>query len=475
VLPWSRVGSGARRKRRAGVKRGSAGAGALFVCCLLACRPAPHAPQPRVAQGPIRHVVLVSIDGLVPDSYLHPDEHGLQVPTLRRFVAQGAFSDGALATFPSVTYPAHTSMVTGVWPSRHGIVSNHSFDPLDKNNGAWFWYSEELKAKPIWTLAFDAGYETALISWPVTVGARATWLVVDYWRANNAEDLKLVRALSTPGLAQRVEQSFPGYASRAAPPNTADQAGVDVASQILREGKPTLLLLHIFQVDTAQHGHGVWSEQARAAIETADQQLARLLAAVERAGIFSSTAFVVASDHGFANVTRQLHPRKLLQEHGFLELDADGKVSAWKASCVVNGGSAYVYVKDGDAQVARQVTELFRTRAAEAGSGIARVLSGEEIAQRGGDPAATLAIEAELGVSLGGGLVAYETPPKSRAVHGYDPERPEMKASLLLLGPSIRPGLIKDARLIDIAPTIAAWLSLDLLNVEGRPLSSPSR
>jgi predicted AlkP superfamily pyrophosphatase or phosphodiesterase len=450
---------------------------ALFACCLLACRPAqpapsaPRDPQPRGAPGPIQHVVLVSVDGLVPDSYLHPDEHGLQVPTLRRFRAQGAFSDGALSTFPSVTYPAHTSMVTGVWPSRHGIVSNQSFDPLDQNKGAWFWYREELKAKPIWELAYDAGYETALVSWPVTVGARATWLLVDYWRANNAEDLKLVRALSTPGLAERVERSFPGYASRAAPPNTADEAGVDVAAQILREGKPALLLVHVFQVDSAQHGHGLWSEQALAAIENADQQLARLLTAVEGAGIFSSTAFVIASDHGFANVTRQLHPRKLLQEHGFLELDADGKVSAWKATCVVNGGSAYVYVKDGDAEVARQVTELFRARAAQAGSGIARVLNREEIAQRGGDPAATLALEAELDVSLGSGLVAYDTPPKTRAVHGYDPERPEMKASLLLLGPSIRPGLIKDARLIDIAPTIAGWLSLDLPDVEGRPLA----
>lgn len=460
-------------QRREGMKRRSAATALLACCCLLACRPAPRERQPRVAQGPIRHVVLVSIDGLVPDSYLHPDEHGLRVPTLRRFVAQGAFSDGALSTFPSVTYPAHTSMVTGVWPSRHGIVSNQSFDPLDQNKGAWFWYREELKAKPIWELAYDAGYETALVSWPVTVGARATWLLVDYWRANNPEDLKLVRALSTPGLAQRVEQSFPGYASRAAPPNTADQAGVDVAAQILREGKPALLLLHIFQVDSAQHGHGVWSEQALAAIENADQQLARLLAAIERAGIFSSTAFVIASDHGFANVTRQLHPRKLLQEHGLLELDADGKVSAWKASCVVNGGSAYVYVKDDDAQVARQVTALFSERAAQPDSGIARVFGREEIAHRGGDPAATLAIEAAPGVSLGSGLVTYDGPPKSLAVHGYDPERPEMKASLLMLGPSIRPGLIKDAKLVDIAPTIAGWLSLDLPKVDGRPLSIP--
>jgi predicted AlkP superfamily pyrophosphatase or phosphodiesterase len=453
----------------------------LLVSCLLACtpaRPVPRAtesPRARIAPGPIQHVMLVSVDGLVPDSYLHPDEHGLRVPTLRRFVAQGAFSDGALSSFPSVTYPAHTSMVTGVWPSRHGIVSNRSFDPLDQNREAWFWYREELTAAPIWELAYDAGYQTALISWPVTVGARATWLLVDYWRAKNPEDLKLVRALSTPGFPQRVEQSFPGYTARATSPEPTDEAGVDVASEVLREGKPALLLLHLLQVDGAQHGHGLWSAQALAAIENADAQIARLIAAVERAGILDSTVFVVASDHGFANITRQLQPRTLLQQHGLLELDESGSVRSWKATCVVNGGSIYVYVKDDDAQIARQVTELFRERAARPGSGIAHVFEREEIARRGGDPAATLALEAEIGVAFSSALTAYDGPPKNSAVHGYDPQRPEMKASLLLMGPSIEPGLLRDARLVDIAPTIAGWLALELPGAEGRPLSVGAR
>jgi hypothetical protein len=55
----------------------------------------------------------------------------------------------------------------------------------------------------------------------------ATWLLAEYWRAKQAEDLKLVRALSTPGLTERVEQRFPGYTARAVPPEIADQAGVE--------------------------------------------------------------------------------------------------------------------------------------------------------------------------------------------------------------------------------------------------------
>jgi predicted AlkP superfamily pyrophosphatase or phosphodiesterase len=423
--------------------------------------------------GPIRHVVLVTIDGLLPDSYLHPDAHGLRVPTLRRFVAEGAVSEGALSTFPSVTYPAHTTIATGVLPARHGIVGNRSFDPLEQNREAWFWYAEELKVKPLWQLAYEAGYQTALVSWPVTVGAQATWLWPEYWRAQNIEDLKLLRALATPGLAARVEQNFPGHAQRAAPPDTADSANVDVASQILREGTPTLLMLHIFEVDGAQHKHGVWSPEATAAIENADTQLARLVSAVDKAGILASTAFVLASDHGFANVGRQRNPNALLREAGFIQLNDKGKVSAWKASSLVAGAAAYVYVNGDDPTVAQQVTELFRTRAAAADSGIAHVWTRADIAARGGDPRATLALEAELGVTFGPLTTSFETKPIAAGMHGYDPERPEMRASLVLLGPSIPHGQLRDARLVDIAPTIAQWLALPARDFafDGRPLS----
>jgi len=83
------------------------------------------APEP---PGPIRHVIVVSIDGLMPESYRQPDAHRLEIPTLRRLVAEGASSSGALSVFPSVTYPSHTSMASGVIPGRHGIVSNRDLD-----------------------------------------------------------------------------------------------------------------------------------------------------------------------------------------------------------------------------------------------------------------------------------------------------------------------------------------------------------
>ncbi|MET0391038.1 MAG: ectonucleotide pyrophosphatase/phosphodiesterase, partial [Polyangiales bacterium] len=416
----------------------------------------------RTPSGPIKHVVVVTVDGLVPDSYLHPDAHGLKVPTLRRLVADGAYSEGALSTFPSVTYPAHTSIATGVNPGRHGIVSNRSFDPLELNREAWFWYAEDLKVKPLWQVAHDVGYRTALINWPVTVGARANWLWTEIWRAKHPEDLKLIHALSTPGLARRVEHSFPGHAQRAVPPDNTDESGVDIAARVFQEGAPTLLFLHIHQVDGSQHKHGLWSEEAKAAIEGADQQLGRLFKIVERAQLAATTAFVIASDHGFADVTRQVNPGALLREAGLVELDPNGKVLTWHASAVPSGGTTYLYVNESSPDAADRVSQLFERKASEAGSGIARVLKPADIAALGGDPKATLALEAELGVIFGSGYQTYEGTPLNRAAHGYSPQRPEMRASLLVIGPTIKRGVVPDARLVDIAPTIASWLALPL-------------
>jgi predicted AlkP superfamily pyrophosphatase or phosphodiesterase len=81
-------------------------------------------------------VLMISIDGLKPEYVTHADEHGLKIPTLRRFLTEGTYADGVLAVLPTVTYPDHTTLITGVWPIEHGIYNNTLFDPEKKYAGA---------------------------------------------------------------------------------------------------------------------------------------------------------------------------------------------------------------------------------------------------------------------------------------------------------------------------------------------------
>src|SRR5262245_44324612 len=151
-------------------------------------------------------VVLISIDGLKPDYVLEADKHGLRIPNLRRLVTEGAHASGVTGVLPTVTYPSHTTMVTGVSPAKHGIIANSPFDPFSKNMNGWYWYVEDLKMPTLWDACAKARIPTSSVDWPVTVGANITFNIVQYWRADNAEDRKLIRALSTPGLFSEAER-----------------------------------------------------------------------------------------------------------------------------------------------------------------------------------------------------------------------------------------------------------------------------
>jgi len=432
---------------------------------------------PRAEVGPIRHVILVSVDGLVPATYVSLDEHGLEIPTLREIVRNGVWSSGARSVFPSVTYPAHTSIATGTNPGRHGIFTNLAWDPWEENDRGWRWYTEDIRVPTLWDAARERGLRVALVSWPVTVGAHADAVVPEVWRAGTAEDPKLTRALSTPGILEAVQKRFPNFAAGFMPPGIKDEALTDIAVHLIETRRPHLLLLHIFEVDSRQHEEGIFSDPAKAAIENADRQIARLIAAAKSAGIWESTALVVVSDHGFAPVSHRVRPGVLLREKGLVTLDERNRITDWKAVVLESSGTAYLYCNSPDEAETRQaLRDLFLPLVEKPGSGIGHLYTPEEIRAKGGDTTACLALEAVPGFRFRGGYTGdYLSSPGSVAAHGFDPDRPEMQASLLVYGPAIRPAKIEGARLIDVAPTIAQWLRLKLEDTDGEALQIPLR
>src|SRR5262245_26095979 len=106
-----------------------------------------------------RRAVIVSVDGLMPDYYLRAGELGLRIPTLRRLMAQGAVAR-VTGVLPTVTYPSHTTLVTGVPPRRHGIVSNRVFDPEGVAGGAWMWYASGVRVPTLVSAARRRGLRT---------------------------------------------------------------------------------------------------------------------------------------------------------------------------------------------------------------------------------------------------------------------------------------------------------------------------
>jgi hypothetical protein len=446
---------------------------AVAGCSGGAVRAPEPAPRP-AARTPGRIIILVTVDGLMPEAYTAPDAHGLVVPTLRRIAREGAWARSAEPVMPTVTYPTHTTIATGAPPSRHGIVSNRAFDPMEKNQGGWRWYAEDIRVTTLWQAAEKSGKRVALVQWPVTAGARATWVVPEYWRSSTTEDQKLLRALTTPGLLPAVVRRFPDFWDKPDPAAELldDRRVVDIAVHLLAVGPPDLLMIHLPVVDHFEHERGIWSQEALAATEYMDTQLGRLIEECRRLALWPRVTLFVVSDHGFAPVHSELRPGVLFREARLIEVDAAEKPIRWRAGVQANGGSAYIYLEDpGDAAAAKLVRELLAPHVGP-GRPIKRMLEKAQIEAIGGDPTAFLALDAADGYAFQEGTKgAWLTRPSgARGHHGWLPDNPAMRASFLAYGNGIRPAQLGDVRLLDVGPTVARFLGVPLPQATGRPI-----
>ena len=418
-------------------------------------------------------LILVSVDGMKPEYVTHAEEHGAKVPNLRRMMAEGMYAEGVQGVIPTVTYPSHTTLITGVWPAKHGIYANLLFDPLDKGHQAWYWYSEDLKVPTLYDAAREAGRTTATIQWPVTIGANVTWDIPEVWRAGDENDQKLVRAVSTPGLLPEAEKEIgEPYVGGIVTTAEADEVRAKYAEWIIEKKKPALLLLHLSALDHTEHQTAPFSEEALAVIEREDAAIGKLRATAER--VFPGRViFCVASDHGFVKVEKQVSLAAAFVQAGLISVDAKGNAKDWKAFPWTTGGSAAIVLKDPkDAAVAEEVRALLKNLASDPANGIDRVLEAEDLHARGGYPTASFFVGLKPGwrnsYSLAGPIVDSV---KVGGTHGQLNDLPEMRSSFFVVGGSVPKnknlGVI-DMR--DIAPTLAKLAGLSLPTADGKSL-----
>jgi predicted AlkP superfamily pyrophosphatase or phosphodiesterase len=417
-------------------------------------------------------LVLISIDGLRPDYITAADAHGAKVPNLRRFLKEGAYAEGVQGVIPTVTYPSHTTLVTGVWPSRHGIFANTTFDPLQKNNQGWYWYAEDIHVPALWDAAAQAGRTSASVQWPATVGARITWNIPEYWRANTEDDAKLLRAVATPGLLAEAEAAAGAYPTGNDNSPESDEVRARFADWILEKKHPALLTLHLVALDHIEHETGPFSSESIAVLEKLDGVIGIARKTAEH--LAPGRAFIaVVSDHGFAKTDAQLNLFPAFREAKLFTVDEKGKISDWKAIPWLTGGSAAIMLKDSkDSMTLAAVRELLGKLAADPANGIDRVLEAGELHERGGYPPASFFVGLKPGWKTGytlDGPVLSKV--KTGGTHGQLPDLPDLRASFFLIGPGIPAGRslgLIDMR--DVAPTLAHLAGISLPTADGKIL-----
>lgn len=416
------------------------------------------------------HVIVISVDGFRPEFYNDPS---WSMVNLRQAMTQGAHANGVRGVFPSVTYPSHTTILTGVKPIKHGIYYNTPVEATGPT-GRWYWENDSVKVPTIWSAAKKAGLTTACVSWPVTVNAPITYNIPEVWylpehKGGEQDRLKATSdKANPPGLFEEAQANATGkleangfnldYLS-------GDENLARIGSYLIRKYKPAFLAIHIANVDHFEHEQGRDGDKVRSAVASADEAIKTIMESVEKAGIKESTTIIVTGDHGFVDIHSQVAPNVLLAKAGLI--DPKNK-NAWKAYFHSSGGSAFLHLKDkNDKQSLSRVKEILNTLPI-AQRKLFRVVDRAELDEVGADPNAALALAPVQGVTFSGSLEGDIMKPAKGGTHGYYPDFKEIQTGFVAFGRGINKGVtIPEMGLEDIAPLIAHLLNLDFPTADG--------
>ena len=414
-------------------------------------------------------VVLVSLSGLTPERYT--GGAAASMPALVALARAGVSADGVEGVMPASTYPAHATLVTGELPAAHGITSDHLLGPQGVRS-ARFNHVTNLRKPTLWQRASEAGRTVATLAWPTTVGAEVALRLPDLEPQRSGDSwLGVLADAATPALLEAARTAGGAEPAANAPGPARDQVLVSVACTLLELSQPPgLLLLRLSQTEQPLLDFGPGSPEADAAFASADAELARLFGCLLRGPARDASALLVAGDHGFAPVHSVIAPNAALARAGLLTpVPAVGtSVARWSAIARSNGGSAFVYAqKEHDAVLARTALEREAAK-----SGAFRVVGADELLRVGADPDAWFALEAEPGFDFDNtALLPVLASAARRGASGYLPTRAEMDAGFVAWGRGLRARVrVPRLRQLDVAPTAARLLGVELGAVSGRPL-----
>jgi predicted AlkP superfamily pyrophosphatase or phosphodiesterase len=421
-----------------------------------------------------RHVVLVTIDGFPANLWHDPT---LPVPTLRQLAANGATANAMTVSNPSITWPCHTTLVTGVTPQKHGVL----FNGLLVRQGPgkppkiepWVDKKRLVFVPTLYDLAHAAGLTSAESDWvAVTRPGTIQWSFGEIPNVDGPVEREMIAA------GMITAEQLAGMQSGAVRSKTIwrDNMWTWGAIHMFKQHKPNLLLYHTLNTDGIHHRYGPGTDPSYTSLAYADRLLGDLIRAVDESGLRSKTTFIVTTDHGFKKVANFCYPNVVLKKAGLIKA-AGPSVTHCDAYAMTQGGIAFVYILDParKAELLPRLKELLT-----AAEGIDRVIDASEAHALGlPTPAENqgmgeLILYPKNGYSFSAGVAGdVVTGPSINygGSHGYFNGDPELDGIFVASGTGIKPGTKLDRiRNIDVAPTIARLLDLPLANPDGRVL-----
>ncbi|MCX7748338.1 MAG: ectonucleotide pyrophosphatase/phosphodiesterase [Clostridia bacterium] len=424
-----------------------------------------------------RHLIVLSLDGLKADDF--PKFKDL--PNFKKILDKGSYAKEVKGIYPSLTYPSHTTIVTGKYPINHGIIDNRQFQPGVKKQD-WHWYSKDIKARTLYDVANKYNMRVGAMLWPVTANAKIDYNCPEIWSNKGENQVLLSLKSGSPLFLLSLQLRYGEMRNGVHQPELDDFTAASTGYMI-RSKKPNLALIHFTDLDKHRHIYGVNSKEADEAIKRHDKRLGDILKAIEEAGISEDATIVVLGDHGFLDVQNRINVNVAFKEAGLITEDESGGLKDWKAYAQSSDGSAYVYLKDkNDQDTRKKVEKILNTLKSNPKNGIETVYTKAQAAKLKANDQCEFMLEGRQGYYFGnasaGKLVEKIEPSQIdydkdifAATHGFSPEKKEIKTFFMASGSGIKKGVaLPSINLVDEGPTMAALLGFDLPGADGRIL-----
>lgn len=402
-------------------------------------------------------VVLISLDALF-DQDLPLMR---QQPFFGEFLAHASGCTHVRTVYPALTYPAHTTLVTGVDPRQHGIGHNQPHHPeLEASMRPWYWDRAQVKVPNLFDAVKEAGGSCDSILWPVTGKTKSIrWNFPEVLALPGENQTWKMLRYGSPLWLLQMELRHRSERVSLREPYLSDYATI-LLKDVIASHAPDLSAVHLVDLDDMRHHHGVFNRETRKAIQRLDHRAAEIWETMQHTPGMEGAALCLVSDHGQADVRETVSLGEALTRLGLGSL----------FTVQSNGFGAYLFFRQKEEEAAHlgELTDFLRQHMEELRA--SAVYSAEDLAAMGAVEGVSLAVEAAPGVVYDDGLPQAK---REKATHGFGPGHPAENCLFALRGKGIREGVwIPDMPMRDVAPTLAGILGVKMPQARGEDHSA---
>ena len=409
-------------------------------------------------------LIIVSLDAL---GYCDEEIYS-NLPFLSKIIEKGTWIRKVESIYPTLTYPIHSTIVTGRYPIDHGVDNNLLVQP-ERKIMDWYWDHDYISGDTIFRNAHKKGYTISAFSWPVSGDLEIEYNVPEVWTYEEKDFNEYVKEKGSEEFVEELYQKLGKY-YRDDSQKVKDEWMANATAYTFEKYEPDITFLHLIDVDHQKHVYGSNHFAITDAIKELDDRLKRMFNKISKVQNLDDINIILLSDHSQLDTAYPIRLNKLLADMGLVNVNDDGTVKEdWQAYFLTCGGSTALYTKEDNPELVKKIKERLVNLNLD---GIDKIFDKADIEKLGASNRAKLWVEAKEGYIFDADardfIMSTNIEPGPRGNHGFLPTKEKNLAMAIFAGPDFKANkIIKNGKIVGIAPTIDKIYNLEMKNMTG--------